>query len=387
MTTQPFYVVSLLIEQPTWGGEYIANFKNISLPKIKIGQSYELAKDSVLLTQPTEELPFLLASANDIDHPEWHGPQAESINIQELIKNNPEGILGKKVVERTGSQMPILNKFTQAKENSYQVHVSPGNEFNNWQPKPESWYYFEPGKATLGLKNGVSVEKYQQRCEEIYQKSAQLSQQIKDQVLTADEARQQLANFINQDHPQNYTNTVHPPQDGVVDLSNGGIHHSWESYPNLPKGNILYEVQLDQRDEVSSIRAFDQGKIKDDGSIRNIAIKDYFTALDTKAEHNHPEQYMKTPQKIQEGGADIMHIFNNPSYQLTQIEFSGQYQGKETQLNHEFHHLFVKEGRTVITWNDQEWPLAKGQSLFIPAGCDNYQLTATQKIAILKTTA
>ncbi len=90
MTTQPFYVVSLLIEQPTWGGEYIANFKNISLPKIKIGQSYELAKDSVLLTQPTEELPFLLASANDIDHPEWHGPQAESINIQELIKIIPK---------------------------------------------------------------------------------------------------------------------------------------------------------------------------------------------------------------------------------------------------------------------------------------------------------
>jgi mannose-6-phosphate isomerase class I len=387
MTVQPFYVVSLLVEQPTWGGDYIADFKNILLPEIKIGQSYELAKDSILLTQPRAEMPFLLASANDIDHPQWHGTQVESINIQELIKADPEAILGKKLVKKTGAQMPILNKFTQAKENSYQVHIAPGNEFNNWQPKPESWYYFEPGKATLGLKHGVNIKKYQQRCEEIYQESSQLSQQIREQQLTVDQARQQLTNFINQDHPQNYVNAVYPPQDGVVDLSNGGIHHSWENDPDLPRGNILYEVQLDQRDEVSSIRAFDQGKIKDNGSIRNIAIKDYFAALDTETDHNQVEQYMKVPRKTQEGGAEIMKVFDNPSYKLTQIEFTSHYQGQETQLNQQFHHLFVKKGTAVLTWNDQEWPLQQGQSIFIPAECNSYQLSTSQGVTILKTTA
>jgi len=389
MTTQPFYVVSLLIKQPTWGGKYIAEFKKIIDPKVSqtnIGQSYELAKDSILLAQPTTDLPFLLASANDTDHPQWHGSKVESLNIQELIKSNPEGVLGKKIVKKTGSQMSLLNKFTQAKENSYQVHAAPGSEFNNWQHKPESWYYFENGKATVGLREGVNLKQYQQRCEDIYQQSLQLSQQVKKQELNVETARQQLADFINQDHPSNYVNTIYPQRNSMVDLSNGGIHHSWENDPDLPRGNILYEVQIDQRDEVSSIRGFDQGKIKDNGDIRNIAINDYFTALNTDGEYNQPEQYLKTPLKKEEGGATISHIFDNPSYQLTQLEFVGQYRGKEAQLDQKFHHLFVKEGGVVVTHDDQEWPLAQGQSLFIPADCDKYQLTATQKTIILKTT-
>ncbi len=387
MTIQPFYVISLLVEQPTWGGKYIASFKKVNLPEIKIGQSYELAKDSVLLTQPVKKLPFLLATAGDINHPQWHGASATNINIQQLIKTDPTAILGKKIVAKVGARMPILNKFTQAKENSYQVHIAPGNEFGHWQPKPESWYFFEPGKATLGLKNGIEVKKYQQRCQDINLKAAQLSQQIKNQQLTVSEARKQLTNFINQDHPNHYVNTVYPPQDGVVDLSRGGIHHSWENNPNLPAGNIVYEVQLDQRDEVSSIRAFDQGKIKDDGSIRQLAIQDYFTALDTQVKHNQPQQYMTASQAIQESGAEIMHIFDNPSYKLTQIKFSKQYRGNETQLNNQFHHLFVRAGQITIIWNNQKWPLSRGQSIFIPASCRNYQLMASQVATVLKTTA
>jgi mannose-6-phosphate isomerase class I len=389
MTTQPFYIVSLLIKQPTWGGKYIAKFKKITDPKVSltnIGQSYELAKDSVLIAEPTTNLPFLLASANDTDHPQWHGPKVEGLNIQELIESNPEGVLGKKIVKKSGSQMPLLNKFTQAKENSYQVHVALGREFDHWQHKPESWYYFENGKATIGLKEGINLKQYQQRCQDVYQKSLQLSQQVRKQELKVESARQQLADFINQDHPSNYVNTVYPPQNSMVDLSNGGIHHSWESDSDLPRGNILYEVQLDQRDDVSSIRGFDQGKIKDNGDIRNVAINDYFTALNIDGEYNQPEQYLKTPLKKEEGGATISHIFDNPSYQLTQIEFAGQYRGTETQLDQKFHHLFVKEGGVVITWGDQEWPLAQGQSLFVPANCDNYQLTASQETIILKTT-
>lgn len=387
MDIQPFYIVSLLVEQPTWGGDYIAKFKNISLPKSKIGQSYELAQDSILLTQPTSKLPYLLATANDISHPQWHGPKAKHLSIQQLIDQNPEQVLGKKVVAKTGPKMTILNKFTQAKENSYQVHVSLGHEFNHWQPKPESWYFFEPGKATLGVKSGVEISKYQHRCQDIYQHSLQISRRIKAKDLTVGEGRKLLADYINQDHPHNYVNTISAPKNSIVDLSQGGIHHSWENDPHLPQGNIVYEVQLDQRDDVSSIRSFDQGKIKENGDVRKIAIDDYFSALNTAEAANKPQQYMKLPQQLEEAGALITHIFNNSNYQLTQIDFSDHYQSHETQLDQQFHHLFTKKGLATITWGDQEWPLATGQSLFIPASCENYRLTTTQETSILKTTA
>ncbi|MBU0576781.1 hypothetical protein KJ654_03925 [Patescibacteria group bacterium] len=372
MKPQPYYIVPLLIKQPTWGGRYIAQFKGIEKQisdGTKIGQSYELAKDSILLTKKTNLLPFLLAEATDIANPKWCGPQAQTINIQQL------------------SKISLLNKFTQAKENSYQVHVRPGHEFDHWQPKPESWYYFEKGKATLGLKNNVDIDQYRQRCKQIYQESLTLSQKVKQNNLKIDEARIQLTTFIDQDHPSNYVNVAYPDKNQVFDLSSCGIHHSWEADPNLPHGNILYEVQLDQRDEVSSIRAFDQGKIKDDGDIRELAINDYFQALNTNPDANQPALYIQTTNSHQENGAVITCIFNNPHYQLTQIEFSNSYPGEETQLKNQFHHLFVKEGRIEIIHDDQSWPLNKGWSVFIPAQCQQYRLTSTTTAQVLKTTA
>ncbi len=44
-TKRPYLILSKLVEQQTWGGSYIAQFKNIEdgeLKAKKIGQSYEL---------------------------------------------------------------------------------------------------------------------------------------------------------------------------------------------------------------------------------------------------------------------------------------------------------------------------------------------------------
>lgn len=371
MNTQPYYIAPLLIEQPTWGGEYIANFKGLSAdlqPKTKIGQSYELAKDSLLIVGKPREIPFLLASATDTQHPKWIGPKTETLKIEEVV------------------EMPLLNKFTQAKENSYQTHVRPGAEFGNWQPKPESWYYFEKGKATLGLKPETKVAEYKKRCEEIYQYSLEISRKIKTKKLTLQQAKKKLQEFIDKDHPQNYVNTVYPQKDQIVDLSACGIHHSWQADSQLPNGNIVYEVQLDVRDEVSSLRAFDQGKIKTDGSLRKLTLEEYFRALNSNPSDNQPEQYMQLPTSKVENNAQITKVFENPHYQLTQIEFLGEYKGEETQVKTDFHHLFVKEGQGEIMYQGERWPLSQGWSIFIPASCKKYTLNSTQKAQVLKTT-
>lgn len=389
------YIIPLLIKQPTWGGKYIAQYKKIQDEETlaaNIGQAYELAQDSLLIDEPIDlkpgdQLPYQLAEATDLEHPHWFGKKYRTISMPDLIKKNVKDILGEKVAAKMNNQMAVLNKFTQAQENSYQVHVQPDQTFEKWQPKPESWYFFEQGKATLGLKTNANVLAYQNRCTEIYEYSQELSRQVREGELDVAAAREKLEKFINHDHPRHYVNTLELKAGQIVDLSEGGIHHSWEADANFPKGNIVYEVQLDQRDDVSSIRAFDQGKIKDDGSIRQLAIEAYFKALNINADANLPDQYLQSHDSFQDDDGLITHLFDCEHYRLTMIEFDKNYGGLETQLDDEFHHLFVKEGEVEVRYDGRRWLVPAGWSIFIPAGCQQYQLSSTAPAVVLKTTA
>ena len=385
---KPYYIAPLLVEQPTWGGDYIAQNKSISQPKVttkKIGQAFELAKESMLVENPSKD--FLLTSATLINQSEHIG-DSKLHSLQSVIDQNPSDVLGKAVVKKHGPVMPVLIKFTQAKSNSYQVHLKQGVTLKHWLPKPESWYFFEKGKATLCLNTSTKVEEYKLRCQEIYDRAQQISQQIKQKEISLKEAQQRLDQFINQDHPHNYVTTIYPEADSIIDLSEGGIHHSWETDPQLKNGNIVYEVQLDVQDEFCTLRSFDQGKFKDDGSIRNLTIDDYFQALETDPQLNDPALYQQpaTSTPIQNGHVTV--LFDSPNYHLSKLVFDTEHSSHFTSTVEGFHHLFVKQGSGVkIVINQESYPLDEGWSLFIPAAVKNYTLIANKKATILKTTA
>lgn len=388
MKIQPYYILPLLIEQPTWGGDYIARYKSIKENEVatkKIGQAYELAHESQLTTSMNSNS-YFYATATSINQSKKFG-DSEVVNLSELIYFNAEKVLGKTVVEKYGPKMPLLIKFTQALSNSYQVHVKSGLEFNHWLPKPESWYFFEKGKATLGLNKDFSAESYKKRCQEIHIFANQLSKDVTDQKIELNIAREKLLDFINLEHPEKFVNTIFPEAGSVIDLSQGGIHHSWETDPHLPNGNIVYEVQLDIKDEYCTLRSFDQGKMKDDGSIRDLTIDDYFKALDTNPDSNNPDVFLRPTSSYQDQNAQIQKLFETPYYTLTSIELNGSYVGKETDTTESgFHHLFVKKGSITISTKNQQFELKTGWSLFIPADTASYQLECSVPSQILKTT-
>lgn len=384
---QPYYVVPLLIEQPTWGGEYIAHYKHISKPEItakKIGQSYELAQETEL-SSVVEDRDFLFAEPNALDKTTQFGKN-KTLQLSELINHDPEKVLGERVVEHSGPTMPLLIKFTQAQSNSYQVHVKQNQQLNHWLPKPESWYFFEKGKATLGLKDITKVAEYKNRCLEMYQKAQAISSQITAGKIDLAAGTEQLQSFIELDHPSNYVNVIFPEAGSVIDLSEGGTHHSWETDTNLPNGNIVYEVQLDVKDDYCTLRSFDQGKFKDSGELRTLTIDDYFTTLDTSAAANDPRTFTRPVKNYTDGSATISQLFATQHYNLTNIAFTERYHGKETTTREGFHHLFVKEGNVVVETNHGNFPLEQGWSLFIPAAVGDYQLSGSQA-EVLKTTA
>ena len=138
---RPYLIIPYLIEQPTWGGEYICKKKGWlekqQLKGKKIGQSYELYSKTLLAANVTSSIDngFFIDTKNTI----------------------PVSLF------REDKPFPLI-KFTQAKGNSFQLHIPQGVTDSHWHPKAESWYFFEKGKITFGIKQGKNMSQYKEVC-------------------------------------------------------------------------------------------------------------------------------------------------------------------------------------------------------------------------------
>lgn len=394
LSIKPYIVVPTLVEQSTWGGDYIAKFKNIDQQLIhqkKIGQSYELFRDSHLsLKKQTLHNPSIdLATPSTPDDPERLYFNDEPFSVSQLIVEDPEKVLGRKVLDEHGHSVEIMIKFTQAKGNSYQVHASNPEPESRWLPKPESWYYLEPGLATLGLKDVTNWREYKQVCELIYEESKLISKAIVQQNISLEEGRQQLAQFIKKHHPVKYVNLVQVAKHAAIDLSTGGTHHSWESNQQThPQGNILYEVQKNVYDPDCTIRSFDAGKIKDDGTVRALHIEDYFAALNKQVDNNIPDKHYTKGNLLKKTSTyTAKSIFGTSHYSMDEITFSKAVNNKFTTTTDSFHHLFVTKGNIKLQVNSENWTISRGYSIFIPASTGKYSVTPfkAKSATILKT--
>ncbi len=372
MFKRPYLVIAKLIEQSTWGGSYILELKgwhtryNASI----IGQSYELFGESKLATS-------MIDSRDDRFIPEWGNadtPETKrelfTLNTQDfttitnLIERDATAMLGAKTIAKYGKKMPLLVKLNQARGNSFQLHIKPETTSDRWIAKPETWYYFERGLATLGLAPGADAAQYRACCERIESHLRQLSAQIVLGALSLDDARASAKEFVAEQNPWQYVNVVTIEPADVVDPSAGGIHHSWEEdSTNNPLGNRLYEIQLDAMDPVATIRSFDQGKIKDDGTIRPMTIPDYFEHLDTNPSNNDVNKLKTHPT-----GENLV---TNRFYDLKRIVVEGE---KRVQTDGSFHHLYCHEGEVAIECPQGMVKLHGGHSAFVPAGADEYTL-------------
>jgi len=93
------------------------------------------------------------------------------MSLQELINENPEEVLGKGVVERFGTDFPILIKFIDAKQDlSIQLHPNDAlaKERHNSFGKTEMWYVMDAdsdAKLIVGFNKDVTKEEYSKSLE------------------------------------------------------------------------------------------------------------------------------------------------------------------------------------------------------------------------------
>lgn len=365
VTQGPWRVQDELIEQPSWGGRYIVDLKGLSNDPQwqgkKVGQSYELAKASLLIDPAT----------------------GQARPLAELLRADAVGWLGQKVVNKFGQNLSLLIKLTQAKGNSFQVHLPEGKHRGHWEPKPEAWFYLAPGLYTFGLKSGASFEAFSRILHTIDGEMERLSEEVNTGKRTVDDARAQAHQRIQTLDPYAYVNVVEAHTDDIVDLTPGGIHHSWEEDDTrFPEGNLVYEVQVDVPDNLCSMRGFDKGKFLDDGSLRPTHVADYLGTIEPDPEHNELARHIQRPQIIsEENGAKVEALFRTPYFNLDRLTLAPGTSLRQS-LADGFHHVFVYAGRASLG----AAALAQGQSYLLPAALGEYTLQAAdQPVVLLKT--
>jgi len=385
-TNRAYLIIPKLIEQPTWGGRYIMKEKGWQKhpdAQRKIGQSYELYSGSYLsLATDTADAAF---------QPELDSIPRDAFQIEQIRAEDAEGLLGTRGIKKYNGQLKTLIKFTQAKGNSFQLHVRQPD--GTWLPKPESWYFFEKGLATLGITDKKKINEYKKVCKDIEDYMKSLSARIIETghapSLSLHEARQLAQMYIKKKNIYQFVNRVTIPKNSIVDLQYGAIHHSWEEDNELiPRGNIVYEVQVDVADDVSTLRSFDKGKIQDNGSIRPLQIDEYFKHLDTTKSMNDPAILIKKAQEsVSSEFLSISPLFNTSYYKLDKLSFSQELTHEYTKTKHEtFHHIFVLKGCIDYHDNSIDLTIDEGHSVFIPARVGGYVLKTNSKSAtVLKT--
>lgn len=349
---KPYQIIPKLVEQPTWGGDYISTFKNLHLePDKKIGQSYELSGSSPLVVSKNNQ-----------------------VILSDIAATYPKQVLGEKIWLKY-KRMPLLIKFTQSFGNSFQLHIREKDVSNQWKPKPESWYFFEEGMMTLGINPKTDINEYKKVCLLIEEFMIHLGKKIHRKQTRVDDAKKQAQEYIRQLDPYRFVNVYHAKKGLVVDLSKGGVHHSWEKDRAQPLGNIVYEVQLDVADALSTLRSFDKGNILKDGSIRPLTIQDYFSHINTS-----PEDNLFSHMVCDRNGERILQTNH---YCLDEIRVVKE---KKEYIEDSFVHLFIKEGSLVVAGPDGELRLERGSSCFVPHHIKNYLITPlTKSSTLLKT--
>jgi len=358
ITKAPWQVQDELIEQPSWGGRYILDLKGLAddpqWQGKKVGQSYEMAKSAKLID-----------------------PESGAVRpLSELIQADPAGVLGQAVLDKFGPDLSLLIKLTQAKGNSFQVHLPEGKKLGHWEPKPEAWFYLAPGSYTFGLKAGTDFEAYSRILHTIDDEMGRLSREVESGRFSVEEARAQARQRIASLDPYAYVNCVEAHTDDVIDLTAGGIHHSWEEdNTRFPDGNLVYEVQIDVPDDRCSMRGFDKGKLLEDGDLRPTHVADYLATIEQDPAHNELSRHIRKPQQI---GNGTESIFRTPYFHTDRLTVAAGVSLSQS-LADGFHHLFVHAGIATIAGRT----LTQGHSYFLPAMLGEYALETEGKDAVI----
>ncbi|MBO7660761.1 MAG: class I mannose-6-phosphate isomerase, partial [Bacteroidaceae bacterium] len=236
------YTFKPVLKQTIWGGESIAPFKGIQTDLHTIGESWEIS------ALPGSE--SMVADGADAGK-----------TITQLVEEQQEKLVGKKVWKQFGTTFPLLIKFIDARRDlSIQVHPNDEVAMKRHQSrgKSEMWYVVkadEGSKLRIGFKQSITKAEYEERVK---------NQTILD-VLSESEAK----------------------AGDVYFLPAGRVH-------SLGEGTFVAEIQ-----ETSDItyRIYDFGRVDAQGNPRQLHVNEARDVIDYTVQEDYRTHYDTTPDK------------------------------------------------------------------------------------------
>ena len=267
--------------------------------------------------------------------------EAKGRTLADVLSGAGKAMLGTKA--QAMDYFPLLIKFIDAKgELSVQVH--PDDEYalreEGEQGKTEMWYVVdaEPGASLIyGFQQEISKEEFQQR--------------IEDNTLL------EVCNKV-------------PVHKGDVFFIKAGTLHA------IGSGILIYEVQQSSN---LTYRVYDYGRVGKDGKPRQLHID---RALDVTR--------LEVPEGTAEKMVDIDLFPNMDIKLLAQCKYFKVYHGclhGDSAMHageDSFQCLTVLDGALKLTGNGENLTIAKGRTVFVPAGLGTYQLQGQAEFILSK---
>ena len=262
-------------------------------------------------------------------------------SLQELIEKYPEELLGKSVVERFGTEFPILIKFIDAKQDlSIQLHPDDqlAKERHNSFGKTEMWYIMDadPGaELIVGFNRDVSREEY----------SKSLENDTLLDLLNYEKVKEGDTFFIN----------------------TGKIHA-------IGAGVLLAEIQ--QTSDVT-YRVFDFNRKDKEGNLRELHTELALDAIDYEQKEDFKVKYSRDRDTINT-------MVESPYFKTNFLDLSKD-MVQVTKYRDSFTIFMCVDGEAVIENEFGQVILNKGETILIPAITDRIAIN-TNGVKLLEVT-
>lgn len=296
-----------IFKERLWGGNKLGSVLGKSLPGDDTGESWEIS------TVPGD----ISVTANG---------DLKGKNLQQLIEEDPEGILGKSVVSRFGKEFPILIKFIDAKKDlSIQLHPDDklAQKRHNSFGKTEMWYVMdadEGAELIIGFNRDLDQDTYKEHLE-----AGKLTE-----LLNYEKVRSGDTFFIN-------TGKVHAIGAGV----------------------LLAEIQ--QTSDVT-YRIYDFNRRDKDGNLRELHTDLALDAIDYEKKNDFRIIYPQEPNAINP-------MVRCPYFNTNYLELS---RDRKIDLSNRdsFTIYMCVSGEVTLGTGEYNTTLKRGESALLPAGLE-----------------
>lgn len=295
-----------------WGGNNFNVLFNRNTKGNKLGESWEISG--------LKERPSIVLNGS-----------LKTQSLLALIEQDPEGILGKKVLDRFGKTFPLLIKFIDAtKPLSVQVHPNDtlAKERHNCFGKSEMWYVVEAeenARLTLGFKSALT--------------RAAFAQHQKEKTL------------------EEILHTVKVKKGDAINVPAGLLHA-------IGSGVLLAEIQ--QASDIT-YRVYDYDRVDEKTGKKRALHQDLaLDAIDFKLEK---QTVISFDQKANKSNT----LIETPYFKTKFVPIDGEctldYSARAA-----FSVVICVEGKVTVTHQGQHCFITKGQTLLIPAGIEELDL-------------